>query len=487
MQDKRQELIEIVGDENVYDDPSVLDEYSKDNSFVNRMRPDYVVKPKNADEVEAIVKWANNTLIPLVPVSSGPPRFRGDTVPSTGGAVIFDLRRMKQVLSVDRRNRVAMIEPGVTFAELIPELKKNGLRANIPFLPRQSKSVIGSMLEREPGIMPKYQWDISDPLACTEVIYGTGDLFRTGSAAGPGTLEEQRTAGAAQKGPAGPGQADFYRLIQGAQGTMGIVTWATLRCELLPSLQEPFVVGSSNLDDLLEFTYWLIRLKLVDECLIQNRCTLATILTMNGNYEPLVQGLPRWLLFFCIAGYEYFPEERVAYQIEQMMDIAKRVALEPGRAIGKVSAYELLRILGKPAAEPYWKLRRKGSCYEIFFLTTRNKLPEIIHIMQDVANKYGYPVEEMGILLQPVVQATSYHCEFDMFYDPNSPTEVDKAQEFFVDASKVLMANGAFFSRPYGLWADMVYRRDGGTATVLRKVKEIFDPKNILNPGKLCF
>ena len=69
-------------------------------------------------------------------------------------------------MRVDRARRVAMVEPGVTFGELIPAVEKEGLRLNMPLLPRKSKSVVGSMLEREPVIMPKYQWDISDPLAC---------------------------------------------------------------------------------------------------------------------------------------------------------------------------------------------------------------------------------------------------------------------------------------------------------------------------------
>ena len=144
---------------------------------------------------------------------------------------------LKEIVRVDRRNRVAMIEAGLTFTELIPELEKEGLRLNMPLLPRAGKSVIGSMLEREPVIMPKYHWDIADPLLCTEVIFGSGDLFRTGSAAGPGTLEEQWEVGAAQEVASGPSQADWYRIIQGAQGTMGIVTWATIRCERLPRLE----------------------------------------------------------------------------------------------------------------------------------------------------------------------------------------------------------------------------------------------------------
>src|ERR1017187_8954336 len=132
--------------------PAVLDGYAKDISFVNPVRPAAVVRPKTADEVQQIVRFANETRTPLVPVSSGPPHFRGDTVPSVGGAVIVDLSGMKKVMVVDRKRRVAMCEPGVTFGELIPEVRREGLRLNMPLLPRKSKSVVGSILEREPVI-----------------------------------------------------------------------------------------------------------------------------------------------------------------------------------------------------------------------------------------------------------------------------------------------------------------------------------------------
>jgi FAD/FMN-containing dehydrogenase len=261
---EKDELLKIVNSENVFDAPGILEKLACDHSFVHPIMPQYVIKPKTADQVQSIVKWANQTNMPLVPISSGGPHFHGDTVPSAGGAVIVDLSSMKQIVRVDRRNRVALVEPGVTFAELQPELEKEQLRLNAPLLPRISKSVIGSMLEREPVIMPKYHWDIADPLLCTEVIFGSGDLFRTGSAAGPGTLEEQWAFGSAQEIPMGPGQVDWYRIIQGAQGTMGIVTWATIRCERAPRSLEPFLVGSPTLDELSEFTHWLIRLRLVD-------------------------------------------------------------------------------------------------------------------------------------------------------------------------------------------------------------------------------
>ena len=154
---EKEKLVKIVGADNVNDEKSMLEEFSKDMSFVNSIRPVCVAKPNNSDDIQKIVNLANETLTPLVPVSSGPPHFRGDTVPGTGGAIVLDLSGMKRIVLVDRARRVTMVEPGVTFGELIPEVRKEGLRLNLPLLPRKSKSVIGSILEREPVIMPKYQ------------------------------------------------------------------------------------------------------------------------------------------------------------------------------------------------------------------------------------------------------------------------------------------------------------------------------------------
>ncbi|MGD0917220.1 MAG: FAD-binding oxidoreductase [Thermodesulfobacteriota bacterium] len=486
---EKEKLVKIVGAGNVMYEQTALDEYSEDMSFVNTVRPLCVVKPTKADDIQKIVTLANETLTPLVPVSSGPPHFRGDTVPGTGGAVVVDLSKMKKIIRVDRARRVAMVEPGVTFGELIPEVEKEGLRLNMPLLPRKSKSVVGSILEREPVIMPKYQWDISDPLACAGLYFGTGDEFRTGQAAGPGTVEEQWAVGGVQKAPYGPGTASWHRLIQGAQGTMGIVTWASMRCEIFPSLEEPFVVGSSNLDTLLELTYWLIRLRMVNECFILNNTNLAAIFTKKWpkDYQTLKDALPAWTLFYTVAGYEYFPEERVSSQIKDITDITQRLGVEAVKAAGGVSANEILKAVQKPSEEPYWKLRHKGACQDIFFLTLYDKLEGQIRVMNDLAEKAGYPASNLGVYIQPVVQGTGYHCEFNLFYDPENPRELDRVKELSASAIKNLMAKGAFFSRPYGESAGMILNRDAATVAVLNKVKKIFDPNNVMNPGKVCF
>jgi len=485
----KEKLVKIVGAANVSDKQATLDEYSSDMSFVNPVRPAYVVKPKNTDAIQKLVKLANKTQTPLVPVSSGPPHFRGDTVPGTGGAVIVDLGGMKKIIFVDRARRVAMIEPGVTFGELIPAAEKEGIRLNMPLLPRKSKTVVGSMLEREPVIMPKYQWDISDPLACVEVIFGSGDEFRTGQAAGPGTVKEQWAVGGIQKAPYGPGIASWHRLIQGSQGTIGIVTWASMRCEILPSLEEPFVVGSSNLDTLLDMTSWLIRLRMVNECFILNNTNLAAIFAKKWpkDYQAIKDALPTWILFYNVAGYEYLPEERISSYITDISEITQRLGVEAVKAVGEVSANEILKAVQQPSAEPYWKLRYKGACEDLYLLTIHDKLEGLIGEMNDQADKAGYSSSDMGVYIQPIVQGTGYHCEFNLFYDPGNSSESNRVKELSASGIKSLMAKGAFFSRPYGESAGMILNRDAATVAVLNKLKNMFDPNHVMNPGKVCF
>ena len=441
---EKEKLAKIVGAGNVSDKPAALDEYSKDISFVNAVRPLCIVRPGSTEEVQKVVRLANETDTPLVPVSSGPPHFRGDTVPGIGGAVIVDLSRMKKIINVDRARRVAMVEPGVTFGELIAAAEEKGIRLNMPLLPRKSKTVVGSLLEREPVIMPKYQWDISDPLACVEIIFGNGEEFRTGQAAGPGTVKEQWAVGGVQKAPYGPGIASWHRLVQGAQGTMGIVTWASMRCELLPSLEEPFVVGASNLSALIELASWLIRLRMVNECFILNDTNLAAIFAKKwpGDYQKIKDSLPTWILFYTVAGYEFLPEERISSHVKGITNITQRLGVEAVRAAGAVSANEILKTVQRPSAEPYWKLRYKGACEDVFFLTINDKIEGLIEVMYDGAEKAGYPVSDMGVYLQPIVQGTGCHCEFNLFYDPENTGEFNRIKELSNAATKELAGQG---------------------------------------------
>ncbi|HEY5168636.1 MAG TPA: FAD-binding oxidoreductase, partial [Thermoleophilia bacterium] len=283
MTDMVETLAALVGRDNVAADPASLEEFARDESFVPRLTPWAVVRPGSAEEIQQVVAWANETATPLVPVSSGGPRFHGDTVPSAPGAVMLDLRRMDKILRIDRRNRMAVIEPGVTYPQLQAALAEQGMRVTPPLCPRADKSVVASLLERQPTLIPRYNFHLPEPLRSCGVVWGNGETMFTGEAGtGPESLEAQWQAGGVQADPKGPAQTDFFRLLTGAQGTMGVVTWAAVKCELVPAAHEYLFAAAAELEELVDFTYRLDRLRLGDEVLIINDAYLARLLPAGG-------------------------------------------------------------------------------------------------------------------------------------------------------------------------------------------------------------
>jgi FAD/FMN-containing dehydrogenase len=481
-------LIEIVGKENVQDSPSVLEKYSQDCSFAPPLKPWFVVRPGNTQEVQKIVALANELALPLIPVSSGPPHFRGDTVPSSPGAVIINMSRMNSIIRIDRRNRMVMIEPGVTYVELQPELAKNDLKLGTPLLPRKSKSVIASLLEREPTLVPKFSFSLPEPLRCLEVVWGNGEVLMTGDAATYPTLKKQWEMGLAQVTAAGPGQVDYHRLVSSAQGSMGIITWASVRCEILPKVHRFFFIPAETLQPLIDCAYRLLRVRLGDEFFIVNNTNLAYILGDNSDkMEELRETLPAWTIIIGIAGRTLLPEEKVDFQEKDIREIARQFGLQLVSAVPGASDNQVMKAVLNPSSEPYWKLAYKGASQDIFFLTTVDKTPGFVSTIKSVADALDYPATNIGVYLQPQHQGVVCHCEFTMPYDPQKPGEVARIEQFLSRGSEAMMNQGAYFSRPYGLWADMVYNRDEGNTRMLKMVKDIFDPNHVLNPGKLCF
>jgi len=82
-------------------------------------------------------------------------------------------------------------------------------------------------------------------------------------------------------------------------------------------------------------------------------------------------------------------------------------------------------------------------------------------------------------------RAPVYKCNF--YYNPDDPTDVERIRNLFADTAETLLDMGAFFTRPYGPIAEMVYQRAAGYTMALRKTKGLLDPNNIMSPGRLCF
>ncbi len=474
--DLKKDLAGIVGAEHTSEDPDVIETYSSDYSFVQPRRPSCVAYPKDAAEVQGIVKYANEHMMPVTPRSSAV-GFYGAGIPSQGG-IIVDLRRMNKVLEIDPRNKKVKVEPGVTWAQVQEELAKEHMMVANPFLPHQAKSVLTSAMEREPILITKTEY--SEVLLTAELVLPTGDMYWTGTALGKG-MKGQNFPDALIPGT---------RLWLGAQGCLGIMTWANLKAEHMPTMDKLYFIPVSKTEAVAEPVYQIQRRMLGNECFVLNSFDLAAILASDwpNEFNALRETLPPWTIVLCLSGLHRLPEEKIAYEEEALMDIAKELHFEALRTVGGIPGLEstILKMLRKPwSKETYWKFQYKGACHDVFFHTTMDRVHEFTRAMDELGAKHGYPTRDIGVYIQPLERARACFLQFGFHCDPNKASEVEMVKRLFLEASEKAMSMGGFFTTPYGPWADMVYSRTAQYTSVLKIVKNAYDPNNIMNPGKV--
>jgi FAD/FMN-containing dehydrogenase len=444
--------------------------------------PVCIVRPGNTDELGALVQYAKkNNLCLTVTSSTGKHRKGGIT--NQGEHILVDLSHWKKIDLIDRRNRVCRVEPGVTYAELMPALAAHGMTLPLPLSPRSGKSVLAAVMDREPSTWANKQWDSGDPVASTEFFFGSGERFRTGAAGGPGSIEQQRKSGGAQKHPGGPSQTDFHRVVQGSQGTMGIVTWITLRTEIMPTVHETFLVGAERLEDLLDYVYAVQRGLLGEQSFILNSIA-AALLMAKGDEQILYEirdSLPNFVCLQNIAGFERLPKERLAYHKQDIERIAKQYHLRLEPRIGRVSAGELLEGAAHSRGEGDWRDSLHGGCLSIFFQSTLDRMPAFLQVFTETAAEFGITTSEICVYIQPMVQNHACHMELLI---PCKPGQMKHLRQLERQATIRLMESGAFFSRPYGSAAELVWAQNPNNTRLVRIVKGIFDPNQVLGRGK---
>jgi FAD/FMN-containing dehydrogenase len=483
----KEELTGILGPDSVFDDAENLNKYSKDNSLSTPGMPGYVVKPKNVEQVQGVVKLANKNKLPVFPCSSGI-HFNGDTIPVEGGIVV-DLSGMNKILKIDDRNRMVRVEPGVTWEQLQPELAKHDMMAVAPLLPHPLKSALISHLERDPALIPKFEY--TDALVTVEVVLPEGEIFKTGSAAVPGFPDKSFSDGV---NPSGPGNMMWTRMLQGAQGTLGIITWGQFKIEYRPKVNKSFFIPFDKIDDAVEFVRKVQRRMVGEECFILNNVDLAAVLAKQwpGDYNNLRDNLPPWTLILVLGGGVRFPEEKIEYEEDALNEVAKELSVSdlPTSIAGapgvEKDIADTLRSAW-PKDRTYWKLAYKGSCQDLAFHTVMGKASTFITKISELAAKYGYPGSDLGFYVQPVVYGGACHFECNLFYDPDSSDEVNNVKKMYTEAAEAVLDAGGFFSRPYGPVAEMVFQHATEYTAELKKVKKVMDPNNIMSPGRLSF
>ena len=449
--------------------------------------PIMAVFPTNVSQISKLMKYLRTVKdINVLCISSQTnPKFLDDTAPLPN-TVIIDLMKMTKIPFIDKRNKVCVVEPGVTWSELAKSLKEAGLRPRSVFLPRQGKSVLTSILDREPHLCPKAQFDISDPLLCMEVVFGNGEIFRTGEAAGPRSMEENRQAGAALKNPLGPGQTDIFRLVQGSKGTYGCCTWISMQCDFQPTKRIIRFINQDNIEPLTDFIYATVRRRLVDEIFIINdNLFKATFPAAEGN-------LKRFTLIYAINGYDWLPEEKVEYQTEDCNEILNEMGLVTSASLADIQQEKVEPILDGQTVDPHPKYSGKTIAIDIFYNTTLDRVGTHLERVEKLLESHQFPPTRVNIYIQPIIQARATHLEFSLVadrpgFETSSSTDYDQVSEIGKEIAEFATSNGGFFSRPYKLVKEFAFKGHEVYAEGLRKLKKIFDPDGILNKGELCF
>jgi hypothetical protein len=470
---------DAIGAQSLIRNVSSLARYTKDNGLVRGKIPIAVAKPHTAKQISAILKIANKYRVPITTCSSGV-HYGGYALPLVEGIVV-DLGEMTSILEVDARNRMVRFEPGVRYAGLQGTLAKHQMMSLNPLLPHDSKSVMSSHLQREPMIIPKFEY--GDDVLTMETVLPDGRLFRTGSAAAPGSPDNTMSDLVC---PYGPG-LDFFRLFLGAQGTLGIVTWMSCKIEFLPRLQKFLMIPFANVQELITPLYEIQRRMVGNECFLLDRQNFALIVSRPDEAKSMQEKLPPWTLFICLAGGPRRAEEKIEYEERIIESIARQSHLTVlnSESHGGASTVEKLMRGPWPSEQTYWKERDKGASYDLKLHTTLNRLPDMLEIIESHLSPCDFC--NFGHYAQILERGRACYLETSIFYNHSSSRNRARIRQVVRVIAKELLSEGALFIEPDPIISDLVYAINRPYVSVLRKVKHLFDPNGIMNPGHLCF
>jgi glycolate oxidase len=212
MADIAARLGEIVGDGHVLSGDAIGEDYTHDETLTAEpTRPAHVVRPATAAEVAAILTLAAETGTPVTARGSGT-GLSGSANPRADG-ILVSFERMNKILEVDTENHVAVVQPGVTLAELEERTKEDGLF--YPVYPGELSASLGGNVGTNAGGMRAVKYGVTrHHVLGLEAVLPTGEVIRTG-----GKFVKASTG------------YDLTQLIVGSEGTLALVTEATLKLQ----------------------------------------------------------------------------------------------------------------------------------------------------------------------------------------------------------------------------------------------------------------
>jgi len=446
------EFRSIVGEDWFLDTPEDLITYSYDG-FLPEFRPDAVIIPEGRDEISKVMRVANREKINIVPRGAGT-NICGSSVARKGG-IIIAFHRMNKILEIDPDSMCAVVQPGVVNAEFQKEAARYGLMYP-PDPASLFVSTIGGNVALNAGGPRAVKYGVTkDYLLGLEVVLPSGEVISTG--------------GKSLKSVSG---YDLTRLMCGSEGTLGIFTEITVRLIPLAPAKATLQAIFTDLDDAATTVSAIIGSGIVPTTLeLIDKVVLGVIGSYGGAqfYKDAEA-----LLLIEVDGEEALVEG----QGERIENFCK----ERGAALVE-------RASTPEEAEKLWQARRSAfgavaslrpNCIVEDATVPVKRLPEIIRKVVEVADKYQLKI---GVLahagdgnLHPLIM-TDHR-------DKEEMARIDKALEELYEAA---IAMGGTLSGEHGIGIAkdrfMAMEFSQSSLDLMRGIKRVFDPNNIMNPG----
>ncbi|MEM2210328.1 MAG: FAD-binding oxidoreductase [Nitrososphaerales archaeon] len=458
------DLKKLVGDENVSTYAEDLFVYSFDSysipfldETIMKCRPDVVVKVKTTQQVSDVLRYANQWKIPVTPRAAGT-SLAGGTIPIKGG-IVLDLRIMNKIKKIDIENLQVIVEPGVIKAKLNEALKPYGF-----FFPPDPGSeeycTIGGMIATNAGGMRAVKYGVTkDYVLGLEVVLPNGDVIRTGA----NTLKYSIGY-------------DLAKLFVGSEGTLGVITEATLKIVPLPKHRAVALAQYRSFRDATKTVPHLIAralpsaIEFLDKYAIKavNEWTKANIpeevatllIEVDGEKEDVRLRMNE-VVKTC--------REFGAVNVQWSDDPNEMIKLWTAR---RDSGPALLRL------RPEWAKMYGAEDVAV----PLSKLPDAVEAFQKIGEKYG-------IFLACIGHAGDGNIHTSISIDVTRKEEQFLAiKRAFEEIHKVALELGGVVAGEHGIGlARKAYmeKQHGNALQVMKAIKQAIDPNNIMNPGKI--
>jgi glycolate oxidase len=453
----KSKLEHIVGKENVSTTPEDIEKYSVDESPLEPHPPEIVVKPFSTEEVQGILKLANEFKVPVTPMGSRT-GLSGASHPVFGG-IALSLERMNRIIEIDEDNLMATVEPGVLISEVHEATEKLGLY--YPPDPGQESGSIGGNISTNAGGMRAMKYGVTrDFVNGLEVVLPTGEVIELG--------------GKNVKDSTGYSLID---LIIGSEGTLGVVTKAILRLIPKPKYTSLIYAPFNSTIDAANAVKEIITRKILPFGL--EYMPRHTVLTVEKYLEKKLPDdtYPAYL----IVAVEADTEEELNRQLETAGEICLDMGAVDAYIADTAQRQQQIWEARKAVFDAYLAMY---TLDEADVCIPRSRIPEYIERADSIGSKYG-------VVLAPVGHAG----DGNLHYNILKPDEVsDEAWPELMESAlsellEMSLEMGGTLSGEHGLgYTKRGYLvREAGVKQVelMKSVKAAFDPNDILNPGKV--